>query len=180
MRRAFRSSAAATWISQVPARCSVSRMAAARYAATASTVTASSRPGNPSVPIAVPKEHGQHEPGHTIHCHRRRRGVALQGCLAKTAVSAVTLPGQGRRAARSTPPPPASPKPIRSAAARSASARSGWASCSATMASSSTGCQDGNRRACDQARLSYAEMQQLAPSKCRPSNPRLPPVSGGR
>ena len=67
-------------------------------------------------------------------------------------------------AGASTSPPPASPRPTRRAGARSAGARNGSASCSATTSSRSDQCGDGDRRACDQARLTYAEMQVLLPS----------------
>ena len=89
--------------------------------------------------------------------------LALQGCLAKTAVSAVTLPVKVASSAvdaATTSQSEADQK--RGREIRQREERLG--KLQRDYGKQLEQCQDGNRRACDQARLSYAEMQQLMPA----------------
>ena len=89
--------------------------------------------------------------------------VALQGCLAKTAVSAVTLPVKVASSAvdvATTSQSEADQK--RGREIRQREERLGQLN--RDYEKQIEKCQDGDRLACDRARLIYAEMQQLAPS----------------
>ncbi len=89
--------------------------------------------------------------------------LALQGCLAKTAVDVVTLPvkvaGSAVDAA-TTSQSEADQK--RGREIRQREERLGQLN--RDYEKQIEKCQDGDRLACDRARLIYAEMQQLAPS----------------
>ena len=88
---------------------------------------------------------------------------ALQGCLARTAVSAVTLPvrvastGVDRATTSQSEADQARGREIRPREERLGRLQRDYGR-------QMTRCQDGDRRACDQARLTYAEMQVLLPS----------------
>ena len=88
---------------------------------------------------------------------------ALQGCLARTAVSAVTLPvrvaSQGVDLATTSQ---SEADQARGREIRQREERLGRLQ--RDYGRQMTRCQDGDRRACDQARLTYAEMQVLLPS----------------
>lgn len=89
--------------------------------------------------------------------------LALQGCLAKTAVSAVTLPVKVASSAvdaATTSQSEADQK--RGREIRQREERLGQLQ--RDYEKQIGKCQDGDRAACDRARLTYAEMQQLAPS----------------
>ena len=88
---------------------------------------------------------------------------ALQGCLAKTAVSAVTLPVKVASSAvdvATTSQSEADQK--RGREIRQREERLG--KLQRDYAKQMQKCQDGSRRACDDARDTYAEMQVLMPS----------------
>ena len=88
---------------------------------------------------------------------------ALQGCLARTAVSAVTLPvrvaskGVDLATTSQSEADQARGREIRQREERLGRLQRDYGR-------QMTRCQDGDRRACDQARLTYAEMQVLLPS----------------
>jgi hypothetical protein len=89
--------------------------------------------------------------------------LALQGCLAKTAVNAVTLPVKVASAGvdmATTSQAEADQK--RGREIRQREERLG--KLERDYGRHLKRCQDGNRRACDHARLAYAEMQVLLPS----------------
>ena len=89
--------------------------------------------------------------------------LTLQGCLAKTAVDVVTLPVKAASAgvdAVTTSQSEADQK--RGREIRQREERLGRLQ--RDYGRQMTRCQDGDRRACDQARLTYAEMQVLLPS----------------
>ena len=88
---------------------------------------------------------------------------ALQGCLAKTAVDVVTLPVKVASAgvdAATTSQSEADQK--RGREIRRREERLG--KLQREYAKQMDDCQEGDRRACDHARESYAEMQQLMPA----------------
>ena len=88
---------------------------------------------------------------------------ALQGCLARTAVSAVTLPVKVASAGvdmATTSQSEADQK--RGREIRQREERLG--KLERDYGKQLKKCQDGDRRACDHARLTYAEMQVLLPS----------------
>ena len=90
-------------------------------------------------------------------------GFALQGCLAKTAVSAVTLPVKVASSAvdvATTSQSEADQK--RGREIRQREERLGRLQ--RDYARQIDKCGEGDRRACDHARLTYAEMQVLLPS----------------
>ena len=94
--------------------------------------------------------------------------VALQGCLAKTAVSAVTLPVKVSSSAvdlATTSQSEADQK--RGRQIRQREERLG--KLQRDYEKQIDRCGEGDRRACDQARESYAEIQMLLPSV--PSEP---------
>jgi hypothetical protein len=88
---------------------------------------------------------------------------AVQGCLAKTAVSAVTLPvkvaskGVDLATTSQSEADQARGREIRRREERLGQLQRDYER-------QITRCGDGDRRACDQARLTYAEMQVLLPS----------------
>ena len=88
---------------------------------------------------------------------------ALQGCLARTAVSAVTLPvrvaskGVDLATTSQSEADQARGREIRQREERLGRLQRDYGR-------QMTRFQDGDRRACDQARLTYAEMQVLLPS----------------
>ena len=88
---------------------------------------------------------------------------ALQGCLARTAVSAVTLPvrvaskGVDLATTSQSEADQARGREIRQREERLGRLQRDYGR-------QMTRCQDGDRRACDQARLTYAEIQVLLPS----------------
>jgi hypothetical protein len=88
---------------------------------------------------------------------------ALQGCLARTAVSAVTLPvkvaskGVDMATTSQSEADQKRGREIRRREERLGRLQRDYAR-------QLTKCSDGDRRACDQARLTYAEMQVLLPS----------------
>ena len=89
--------------------------------------------------------------------------LALQGCLARTAVSAVTLPVKVASSAvdvATTSQSEADQK--RGREIRQREERLG--KLQRDYEKQIDRCGDGDRRACDQARESYAEMQMLMPS----------------
>jgi len=89
--------------------------------------------------------------------------IALQGCLAKTAISAVTLPVKVASSAvdaATTSQSEADQK--RGREIRQREERLGRLQ--RDYEKQLEKCQDGDRAACDKARLAYAEMQQLAPA----------------
>lgn len=89
--------------------------------------------------------------------------LALQGCLAKTAVSAVTLPVKAASAGvdmATTSQSEADQK--RGREIRQREERLG--KLERDYGKQLKKCQDGDRRACNHARLTYAEMQVLLPS----------------
>src|SRR5689334_15358904 len=89
--------------------------------------------------------------------------VALQGCLAKTAVSAVTLPVKVASSAvdvATTSQSEADQK--RGREIRQREERLG--KLQRDYDKQIGKCGDGDRQACDDARLSYAEIQQLLPT----------------
>lgn len=89
--------------------------------------------------------------------------LALQGCLAKTAVDVVTLPVKAASAgvdAVTTSQSEADRnrgREIRQREERLGRLRRDYDK-------QIEKCSDGDRRACDQARLTYAEMQQILPT----------------
>lgn len=89
--------------------------------------------------------------------------LALQGCLAKTAISAVTLPVKvASSAVDAATTSQSEADQRRGREIRQREERMGQLE--REYGKQLKRCQDGDQRACDQARLSYAEMQQLAPS----------------
>ena len=88
---------------------------------------------------------------------------ALQGCLAKTVVSAATLPvkvassGVDMATTSQSEADQKRGREIRQREERLGKLRRDYEK-------QMTECQDGSRRACDQARGTYAEMQVLMPS----------------
>ena len=89
--------------------------------------------------------------------------VALQGCLAKTAVDVVTLPVKVASAgvdAATTSQSEADQKRGREIRQR----EERYGELQRDYEKQIKKCQDGDRGACDRARLDYAEMQQLSPS----------------
>jgi hypothetical protein len=89
--------------------------------------------------------------------------LALQGCLAKTAVDVVTLPvkvassGVDMATTSQSEADQKRGREIRQREERLGKLRRDYER-------QMTECQDGSRRACDQARGTYAEMQVLMPS----------------
>ena len=89
--------------------------------------------------------------------------LALQGCLAKTAVSAVTLPvkvASGAVDAATTSQSEADRNRGREIRQR----EERYGELDREYGRQLARCQDGDRRACDRAREAYAEMQVLRPS----------------
>jgi hypothetical protein len=90
-------------------------------------------------------------------------GLALQGCIAKTVVDVATLPVKVASSGvdmATTSQSEADQK--RGREIRQREERLG--KLERDYGKQLNRCQDGDRRACDQARLTYAEMQQLGPS----------------